>query len=354
MIHLFMHTYSFLSYSSNVVASAECPELCTPSCTSNNSFCHCASKTCVCKPGFTGADCSVDICSLARCGEHGTCSSRYLGDSPLPVSTQACICEKGYHGPLCDKQEPINLARQPGVSASQSSTCWDGPPSRAIDGDTNQFWGGNTITHTCEEDSPWWMVDLLKEQVIQQVLLYNRWDDCCRDRFSDSEVQILDANMTVIVSEPIINGISVNYIYFNDIVGRYVQVKKNSAGDLNIAEVKVFNQVQKCGNPTCTFADDDCKIAPGCNPNGSCPAQSTFELDGKPCNSKPMGTCLAGQCIQPLTSSPTLEPTLSPVTFPPTQYKMTERVNLVTSGVAQASQSSTCHGGPPGRAIDGK
>ena len=33
---------------------------------------------------------------------------------------------------------------------------------------------------------------------------------------------------------------------------------------------------------------------------------------------------------------------------------MPPAISLVSSGVAQASQSSTCHGGPPGRAIDGK
>ena len=67
----------------------------------------------MCKPGFAGADCSIDICSLSRCGGHGTCASQYLGDSStLPVANKACVCDDGWYGHLCDKQYTTNVARQ--------------------------------------------------------------------------------------------------------------------------------------------------------------------------------------------------------------------------------------------------
>ena len=111
------------------IAATSCPETCTAACDSANSFCHCE-HGCLCKPGFAGSDCSIDICANARCGEHGVCSARYLGDSSsLPVINQACICDKGWYGPLCEKQDAVNLARVPGISATQSSggeDCWSG------------------------------------------------------------------------------------------------------------------------------------------------------------------------------------------------------------------------------------
>ncbi|KAL7542580.1 hypothetical protein ACHAXR_011906 [Thalassiosira sp. AJA248-18] len=333
------------------VPSTQCPDLCFPACDSTNSFCHCGSVQCVCKPGFTGADCSIDLCSLARCGEHGTCSARYLGDaSTLPVANEACVCDEGWSGPLCNQQNPINLAIK--GNASQSSTCWGGTANRAIDGNTDQGWGGNSMTHTCLEESPWWMLDLGVEQVISQVVLYNRWDECCRDRFNDSELQILDNDEVLIASKPFVNGISTNYIYFDNVMsGRFVRVRKNVYGELNIAEIQVFKTTGGCIN--CPYDGDDCQILPGCNVDGSCPTETTFVANGTPCNSKPMGTCQDGQCIESLTLPPTLEPTLSPITFSPTQFKMIDRTNLVLGNAVVASQSTTCHGGVASRAIDG-
>ena len=84
--------------------SSECPELCTPRCNSD-SYCHCGTSTCTEKPG-------IDVCNQARCGEHGTCSARYLGDSSsLPVANKACICESGWSGEVCDQRKPVNIAR---------------------------------------------------------------------------------------------------------------------------------------------------------------------------------------------------------------------------------------------------
>eukprot|EP00985_Skeletonema_marinoi_P024316 scaffold16804_cov299-Skeletonema_marinoi.AAC.1 len=333
----------------SALGGEECPELCDNVCDSTNSFCHCATAMCMCKPGFTGADCSTDICSQSRCGDHGTCSSQYLGDSStLPMANKACICDDGWYGPLCDKQSTTNVARQ--GTATQSSLCWGGVPSRAIDGNTAQNWGSNTITHTCNEDSPWWMVDLGIEQVIGTVILYNRMDEGNRDRFIYSEVQVLDENDVVVASQPIINFISKNYIYFDGVIGRYVRVIKNRYGDMNIAELQVFNDVRLCSG--CSLAGD-CQEVGRCNQDGSCPTESTFLANGTACNSKLWGTCQNGQCIEPATPAPTDEPTKSPFTATPTMYNPADRSNLALGNFATASQSTTCFGGSANRAIDG-
>ena len=331
------------------IPATECPELCFEACDSANSFCHCGLATCTCKPGFSGADCSIDVCAQARCGNHGICSARYLGDSSiLPVSNKACICDDGWFGPLCDQQQPTNIARQ--GTASQSSTCWDGPASRAIDGNTAQDWGSNTITHTCQEQSPWWKVDLGSEQVIGTAILYNRWDEGNRGRFNDCVLEVLDENEVVVASQAITNSISRNHIYFDNVMGRYVRVQKNVYGDMNIAELQVFNGHRGCSN--CPLVGD-CQVTPRCNTNGSCPTESTSVVNGTPCNSKPYGTCQGGQCIEPFTPSPTDEPTLAPFTATPTMYDPADLSNLSQRDAATASQSSTCYGGSASRAIDG-
>lgn len=350
LLGFYTHVASFsLHYynAAGTVAAGDCPGLCTPTCNSN-SFCHCGSATCICKPGFSGSDCSIDICATGRCGEHGSCAARYLG-SDLPAANLACICDKGWKGPFCDQKVPTNIARR-GVAA-QSSTCWGGEASRAIDGNTNQQWGGNSIAHTC--DAGWWQVELQSEQAVSYVIIYNRLD-CCSDRLNDAELQVLDGSGIVIANQTIVNGISQNHIYFDGVVGKYVRIqKKPGAGnDLNIAEVQVFGEPVGCS--ACTV-DNECQVKPRCNSDGSCPTgPSPFMPDGTPCHAKPMGTCQEGQCIEAETPSPTLEPSGAPITLTPTQYMLSTRENLVfVSTVSTASQSSTCHGGNAGRAIDG-
>ena len=139
----------------------------------------------------------------------------------------------------------VNLARKAGTVASQSTTCWDGEASRAIDGNTNGQYGGNSVTHTCQEEAGWWMVDLgaNKQYTITSVSIYNRSDDCCVDRNYDSDIQILDESGTVVIATKSIEAGDVRSVYslnFVSVMGRYVRVQKKSSGGLNIAEVKVL------------------------------------------------------------------------------------------------------------------
>ena len=141
-------------------------------------------------------------------------------------------------------QPPSNLSRKVGTVASQSTTCWNGAASRAIDGNTNGQWGGNSVMHTCQEAAAWWMVDLgaNKQYTITSVSIYNR-SDCCVDRNYDSDIQILDESGTVVVATQSIEAGDVKSVYnlnFGSVMGRYVRVQKKSSGVLNIAEVKVI------------------------------------------------------------------------------------------------------------------
>ena len=101
--------------------TGDCPALCSGGC-SENSYCDCGSQSCKCKPGFTGPDCSIDLCGAARCGEHGSCIATYLGSSsPLPVTSPdvACICEDGWSGHLCQYNPCVTLNK----TCSGHGTC---------------------------------------------------------------------------------------------------------------------------------------------------------------------------------------------------------------------------------------
>ena len=77
-----------------------CPELCDGGC--DNGYCDCGHAQCVCMSGYSGPDCSVDICASSRCGVHGECTARYLG-SLLPTVAASCECEHPWVGPTCEE-----------------------------------------------------------------------------------------------------------------------------------------------------------------------------------------------------------------------------------------------------------
>ena len=60
------------------------------------------------------------------------------------------------------------------------------------------------------------------------------------DRMTNSDIQILNDEGTVVSSQPIQGALSVYTFDFNNVAGRYVRVQKNVFGPLNIAEVKVM------------------------------------------------------------------------------------------------------------------
>jgi hypothetical protein len=97
-----------------------------------------------------------------------------------------------------------NVART--GQATQSSVDYGGTPERAIDGNTSGKYTENSTTHTAHDDAPWWEVDLLSEQPLDQLRIWNRTDGNVSGRLKNFEVQVLNAAREVVwetrVAEP--------------------------------------------------------------------------------------------------------------------------------------------------------
>lgn len=87
-------------------------------------------------------------------------------------------------------------------TAAQSSVAYDADAKRAIDGNSAQAFGENSVTHTESEDYPWWMLDLGKPADIGRVKIWNR-SDCCGVRLGGAIVEVLDADKHVVWSNTI-------------------------------------------------------------------------------------------------------------------------------------------------------
>ncbi|EJK59261.1 hypothetical protein THAOC_20542, partial [Thalassiosira oceanica] len=74
------------------------------------------------------------------------------------------------------EESAVNLALD--KTATQSSTVAGGDASRAVDGNTNGDYGGNSVTHTENNPltPPEWEVDLQFPSVIRTIIVYNRVD----------------------------------------------------------------------------------------------------------------------------------------------------------------------------------
>jgi hypothetical protein len=83
----------------------------------------------------------------------------------------------------------VNVAQ--GKPATQSSTQYDGEPSRAVDGNSNSAWGGGSCTHTNNGPTEWWQVDLEQSYDIQSVDIWHR-NDCCQTRLLTAVVIVSD------------------------------------------------------------------------------------------------------------------------------------------------------------------
>jgi len=81
-------------------------------------------------------------------------------------------------------------------TAIQSSEAHGGQPGRGIDGNTNGTWSNGSCTHTADQPSSWWEVQLATSAPISRILLYNRLD-CCHKRLSNFRVSVFDGSAEV-------------------------------------------------------------------------------------------------------------------------------------------------------------
>lgn len=91
--------------------------------------------------------------------------------------------------------------------ATQSSVAFEGAPQRAIDGNLNQVYTGNSVTHTNQEKNPWWMVDLGGVKDVGRINIYNRAESL-EGRLDGAIVEVLDADQKKVVYTAKIAGVS--------------------------------------------------------------------------------------------------------------------------------------------------
>lgn len=80
----------------------------------------------------------------------------------------------------------------PKGEAKQSTTDYGGEAKRANDGNTSGEYTKNSVSHTAQEDNPWWEVDLKSEQPIDRVVLWNRTDATTEERMRNFRVLVLN------------------------------------------------------------------------------------------------------------------------------------------------------------------
>lgn len=123
-------------------------------------------------------------------------------------------------------------------TASQSSTDYGGEPERAIDNDTNGSWSNGSVTHTANLDGSWWQVELSTNSQIEQIVLFNRTDTCCRARLADYTVAVLDQNGDVTWSQTYAQPPAPSQLINLSATGKFVRVSLD--GFLSLAEVRVM------------------------------------------------------------------------------------------------------------------
>lgn len=141
-----------------------------------------------------------------------------------------------------------------GATASSSSVGYGGPPSRAVDNNTNGVWQNQSVAHTRgSSEHDWIDVDLGSSQFIDDVVIWNR-TNCCMERLTNCYVMVSETpfpNNTV-VEESLANA---KYVYQiiqqerkNSILigtsARYIRLQKsgdNLHGNyINIAEIQAL------------------------------------------------------------------------------------------------------------------
>ncbi|MBX3246560.1 MAG: hypothetical protein KF901_05195 [Myxococcales bacterium] len=127
-----------------------------------------------------------------------------------------------------------------GKRASQVSVDHGGTPDRAVDDNTSGRYADRSVTHTTYTTRPWWMVDLDGSHWVERVTLFNR-TDCCVDRLSDFDVELLNAADEVIAAthHPGTAFGSTEFAFGVDDV-HAVRVRLRGTNYLSLAEVQVW------------------------------------------------------------------------------------------------------------------
>jgi alpha-L-fucosidase 2 len=143
----------------------------------------------------------------------------------------------------------VNLALN--KTATQSSTDFGGLPARGVDGNTDGVMANNSVTHTGNQNRPWWQVDLGSVSTISTIEVWNRTDACCANRLTDFYVFVSDVPFTSTDLTATINQSGVTNYHITTQAGtpttlsigrtgRYVRVQLAGFNILSLAELKVM------------------------------------------------------------------------------------------------------------------
>jgi hypothetical protein len=116
---------------------------------------------------------------------------RHVGENKILALAEVAVIEK-------DSGKKLHAEGK----ASQSSEEYGGEAGRAVDRNTEQAFGENSVTHTKVENYPWWQLDLGQPVMVGRIKIWNR-SDCCGDRLNGAVVELLDADRNVVWSEVI-------------------------------------------------------------------------------------------------------------------------------------------------------
>ncbi len=92
-------------------------------------------------------------------------------------------------------------------TATQSSTNHDGLAQRAIDGKTDGVFENKSVTHTDQQDNPWWEVDLQQTHELNKLVIWPRADGAdLNSRLDGARVSVFDADRKLVWSTLIPKG----------------------------------------------------------------------------------------------------------------------------------------------------
>ena len=133
-------------------------------------------------------------------------------------------------------------------TATQSSTFYHSchpTASKAIDGNSEGvFHGWCSVTHTNQDASAWWEVDLKASSLVYAVVLFNRVD-CCMDRLSNFDVILTDQSHHVLGTYYEAHGGReiMAFLMHSILTGVYhVRVQLRGKNYLSLAEVDVYGK----------------------------------------------------------------------------------------------------------------
>lgn len=189
-------------------------------------------QTCI-KPNYFN---NVGSGTTYHC-QYGPARGRYVRVT-TPNNRYLSLCEVQVFGQA--ESGWANVARN--KPTSQSSTGYGVTSAKAVDGNTNTAWGGQSCTHTHRDAQPWWQVDLQKRYEVEGVAVWNR-GDCCGSRLNGMKIAVKPSSGSEVVCGSNKNTVQGFQRYVPcpaNTVGRYVKVSLNNRDWLTLCEVEVY------------------------------------------------------------------------------------------------------------------